>query len=98
MEKSPATAYLVELVLGIASQRGFSFKDVHSGGTSDGNFIGELGVPALDGLGPVGGSDHSPGEFLEPETIVPRTAMLAGLVEAITANLDRIRSFKSGGV
>lgn len=98
MEKSPATAYLVDLALGVAAQLGFSFKDVQSGGTSDGNFIGELGVPALDGLGPVGGLDHSPNEFLEPDSIVPRTAMLAGLVEAIATNLDRIRSLKSGGV
>ena len=42
-----------------------------------------MGVPSLDGLGPIGGHDHSPAEYLEVESIVPRTALLAGLLLAI---------------
>ena len=37
----------------------------------------------IDGLGPVGGNDHSPEEYLEVDSIVPRTALLAGLLLAI---------------
>ena len=37
----------------------------------------------MDGLGPVGGNDHSPSEYLEVDSIVPRTTMLAGLLLAI---------------
>ena len=42
-----------------------------------------MGVPTLDGLGPIGGNDHSPAEYLEVDSIVPRTALLAGLLLTI---------------
>ena len=42
-----------------------------------------MGVPTLDGLGPIGGNDHSPAEYLEVDSIVPRTTLLAGLLLAI---------------
>ena len=42
-----------------------------------------MGVPSIDGLGPIGGSDHSPAEYLEVDSIVPRTVLLAGLILAL---------------
>jgi glutamate carboxypeptidase len=42
-----------------------------------------MGVPTLDGLGPIGGNDHSPLEYLEVASIVPRTTLLAALLIAI---------------
>ncbi len=83
MPKTPATAALVELAHAVAGQLGFTFGDMLAGGASDGNNFAALGVPTLDGLGPVGGLDHSPDEYLELDSIVPRTALLAGLVAAI---------------
>jgi hypothetical protein len=41
-----------------------------------------MGVPTIDGLGPIGGYDHSPDEYLEVSSIVPRTALLAALIAA----------------
>jgi glutamate carboxypeptidase len=41
-------------------------------------------VPSLDGLGPIGGNDHSPAEYLDVASIVPRTALVAGLILAIS--------------
>jgi glutamate carboxypeptidase len=38
------------------------------------------GCPTLDGLGPIGGDDHSADEWLDVESIVPRIAMLAGII------------------
>jgi glutamate carboxypeptidase len=40
-------------------------------------------VPTLDGLGPIGGDDHSVDEWLDLDSIVPRTALLAGLMARI---------------
>jgi acetylornithine deacetylase/succinyl-diaminopimelate desuccinylase-like protein len=37
-----------------------------------------------DGLGPIGGLDHSPDEYIERSSIVPRTTLLALLIMAIT--------------
>ena len=62
---------------------GFGLRDAATGGASDANTIAGLGVPAIDGLGPIGGSDHSPAEYLEVDSIVPRTVLLAGLILAL---------------
>ena len=40
-------------------------------------------MPTMDGLGPVCGYDQSPIEYLEIDSIVPRTALLAALLLAI---------------
>ena len=40
-------------------------------------------MPTIDGLGPIGGLDHSPGEYLEVASIVPRTVLLAALIATI---------------
>jgi glutamate carboxypeptidase len=63
-----------------ATQLGFSINDAHTGGMSYANYFAELGLPVLDGLGPVGGNDHSPGEYILVDSIVPRTALLALLM------------------
>ncbi len=39
--------------------------------------------PTLDGLGPIGGNDHSPAEYLEVDSIVPRTTLFAALLLAV---------------
>jgi glutamate carboxypeptidase len=95
MEKTAASAYLVDLVRGVGQQLGLSFQDVQTGGTSDGNFISEAGVPTLDGLGPIGGLDHSPDEYLDMESIVSRTALLAGSIIEIAAHRDQLLQIKS---
>ncbi|MCB0009943.1 MAG: M20/M25/M40 family metallo-hydrolase, partial [Anaerolineales bacterium] len=56
-----------------------------TGGAADAAFAAEAGVPALDGLGPIGGLDHSPDEYILLDSIVPRTAMLARLLMLIAA-------------
>jgi glutamate carboxypeptidase len=93
MEKTRATAYLVELAQSVAEKLGFSFNDVQTGGASDANHIGGLNIPVLDGLGPVGGDDHSPNEYMDSDSIVPRTALLAGLIEAISIHRDKLSAF-----
>lgn len=40
-----------------------------TGGSSDGNVLGEAGLPHLDGIGILGGSIHSPNEFAYPESM-----------------------------
>ena len=90
MEKTAAAAYLVELLQDVAAQLGISFNDVQTGGNSDGNHMAELGIPVLDGLGPIGGDDHSPSEYLDADSIVPRTALLAGLIAATATRRDEL--------
>ena len=83
MEKLARSGRLVEHAKAVAEGLGFSIADAATGGASDANTTAGMGVPSLDGLGPIGGSDHSPAEYLEVESIVPRTSLLAGLLLAI---------------
>lgn len=54
-----------------------------AGGGSDGNFTAAVGTPTLDGLGPIGGGAHSLHEHVNLESFVPRTALLARLLETL---------------
>ncbi|MFI5199596.1 MAG: M20 family metallopeptidase [Candidatus Limnocylindrales bacterium] len=83
MEKLERSGRLVEHAQAIAGRLGFELADASTGGASDANTTAGLGVPSLDGLGPIGGNDHSPAEYLDVESIVPRTVLLAGLLLAI---------------
>ena len=83
MEKLRRSTRLVEHAQAVAAGLGFAISDSATGGASDANSTAGMGVPSLDGLGPVGGNDHSPSEYMDIESIVPRTAMLAGLLLAI---------------
>jgi len=83
MEKSPAAARLVEHAVALAARLGFEVRDTATGGASDANTTAGMGVPTLDGLGPVGGDHHAIDEWLDVASIVPRTALLAALLLAI---------------
>jgi len=83
MEKLERSGRLVEHAKSIADRLGFPVNDTSTGGASDANTTSGMGVPTLDGLGPIGGNDHAPAEYLDVESIVPRTTMLAGLLLAI---------------
>lgn len=83
MAKTQAVQLLAELARDSARALGFEINDVATGGASDANIIASLGVPVLDGLGPVGGLDHSPNEYIEADSFAPRAAMVAGLIQRI---------------
>ena len=83
MEKLERSRRLVERAVSLADELGFELHDATTGGASDANTTAGMGVPTLDGLGPIGGMDHSPQEYLEVASIVPRTTLLASLIVAI---------------
>jgi glutamate carboxypeptidase len=84
MEKTEASARLVALAQQAARELGFEIEDVATGGGSDGNYTAALGVPTIDGLGPIGGKSHNAmEEWLDEKSIVPRVAMLARLIVKI---------------
>ncbi len=83
MEKLARSGRLVQHASAVAGSLGFTIGDAATGGASDANTTSGMGVPSLDGLGPIGGNDHSPSEYLEVTSIVPRTALLAGLLLSI---------------
>jgi glutamate carboxypeptidase len=96
MEKLERSGRLADLVIALAARLGFETKDVATGGASDANTTSGMGVPSIDGLGPVGGLDHSPDEYLEVGSIVPRTTLLAALLVAIARD-PAVSRWRSAG-
>jgi len=52
-------------------------KSLFTGGCADSGFASAAGAPTICAVGPVGGRAHSPDEYLEVNTIVPRAQALA---------------------
>jgi glutamate carboxypeptidase len=93
MARTPAVGFLAGLARDSARELGFEINDVATGGASDANVLASLGIPVLDGLGPIGGLDHSPEEYIEADSLLPRTALLAALIQRILSepNLVALR-------
>jgi len=90
MERTPAVAALVGEAQAVARDLGFEVGEAATGGAGDANTTAAAGLPTIDGLAPVGGEAHGPDEWLDLDSVVPRTALLAGL-------LARLGSEGSGG-
>jgi glutamate carboxypeptidase len=80
MEKKEGGARLAALAIEVARELGFELADASTGGASDANTTSAAGVPTLDGLGPVGGDDHGPKEWVDLTSVVPRISLLSGLL------------------
>ncbi len=96
MEKLERSGRLAEHAIALAARLGFETKDVATGGASDANTTSGMGVPSIDGLGPIGGLDHSPEEYLEVDSIVPRTALFAALLLEVGRD-EVVASWRGGG-
>ena len=76
---------LYETASRIAAELGFELPGEISGGGSDGNFTGAMGIPTLDGLGPRGDLLHTQDEHIVVESLAERGRLLAGLLMALGA-------------
>src|SRR5579872_2782871 len=83
MERSAGIRALFKTAKSLAGQIGVALEESTTGGGSDGNFTAALGVPTLDGLGGVGEGAHAVNESILIDRIADRTALLAGLIEAL---------------
>jgi glutamate carboxypeptidase len=80
MERTPAVAALVAEAQAVARGLGFEVGEAATGGAGDANTTAAAGLATIDGLAPVGGEAHGPDEWLDLASVVPRTALLAGLL------------------
>ena len=93
MEKLEGTKRLADHAISIGRTLGFDVKDAFTRGSSDACTIAALGVPTLDGLGPVGGLWHNPDEYIELDSLSHRIALAACLIAAIASD----RAFANSG-
>ncbi|MFO7172172.1 MAG: M20 family metallopeptidase [Bacillota bacterium] len=83
LERTPAVAELYEHARRLAAEFGYAVGEAAVGGASDGNLTAGVGLPTLDGLGAAGAGIHTEGEYLEVSHLVPRTALIARLLETL---------------
>jgi glutamate carboxypeptidase len=83
LERTPAVVSLYEHARKLASWLDFDLGEASVGGASDGNFVGALGVPVLDGLGIEGDGAHAAHEHIVVDHIAMRGALLAGLIASL---------------
>jgi glutamate carboxypeptidase len=79
-ERSPGVVRLYEQARDAAAALGHELAEGGTGGGSDGNFTGALGVPTLDGLGPMGDGAHALHEHVVEADLAWRAALLAVLL------------------
>jgi len=80
MEKTPATARLLESARSISEPLGIELGEAHVGGGSDAQFASAMGVAVLDGLGGVGEGPHAAHEHIIAAELPRRVALLASLL------------------
>src|SRR5438552_6524799 len=83
LERTEGVAALYEHARTIAELLDFDLGEASVGGASDGNFVGSLGVPVLDGLGIEGDGAHAAHEHIELDHLPVRGALIAGLVASL---------------
>ncbi|MFJ9523049.1 M20 family metallopeptidase [Kitasatospora sp. NPDC101801] len=83
MEYGAAARSMYDVARAAAAELGLDLGGASTGGVGDANLIAGVGVPTLDGLGPVGGADHSPQEWLDTSTVPSRIAVLAATIATL---------------
>jgi glutamate carboxypeptidase len=77
LTQTPAAARVFQMYREAAVESGLSITGDFSGGCADSGFTAAMGAPTLCAVGPVGGKAHSPDEYLEVASLVPRAQALA---------------------
>jgi glutamate carboxypeptidase len=87
LERTERVGLLAETAVALGAELGHIFGETAAGGVSDGSWAASQGLSTLDGLGPVGGEDHTPWEYIETASLATRCGVVAGLVAAVDAGL-----------
>ncbi|WP_206931694.1 M20 family metallopeptidase [Roseococcus thiosulfatophilus] len=80
LTQDAAAKKLFGLYQGAAAEAGLKVEGEFSGGCADSGFTAQQGAPTICAVGPVGGLAHSPEEYLEISSFVPRAQAVARAV------------------
>ena len=75
MQQNQGNRDLYTMVEKSAQRLGIPIKEQFRFGGSDANFIADLGIPVLDGLGPIGAKDHSDEEYMLKKSLLQRSRL-----------------------
>ncbi|MEO3473900.1 M20 family metallopeptidase [Roseomonas sp. CAU 1739] len=77
LNPTPASDRVFKVYQAAAAESGLKVEGEFTGGCADSGFTAAMGAPTLCAVGPVGGLAHSPEEYLEVESFVPRAQAMA---------------------
>ena len=80
MERTAAVVDLYEKARELATSFGYELGETQVGGASDGNFVGAMGVPVLDGLGITGDGAHTLKEYILVSDISKKLTLITMLL------------------
>jgi glutamate carboxypeptidase len=80
LARSEGTGKLFARAREYGRELGLNLDEAASGGGSDGNLLGALGIPVLDGLGVEGGGAHSADEHVDLRSLPVRAELLSRLL------------------
>jgi len=83
LERTHGVAKLFHHARELMTEMGRPLDEASTGGGSDGNFTGALGIPTLDGLGAAGNGAHSVDEHVVIRSLPERAALIAGLLATL---------------
>ena len=85
LNQTPVAKRLFELYVQSAADTGFKTDGEFTGGCADSGFTAGVGAPTICAVGPVGGKAHSPDEFLQIDSLVPRAQAMARAILKLEA-------------
>ena len=83
LERTAQVVTLYQKAKQLADAMNYELGETQVGGASDGNFVGALGVPVLDGLGIKGDGAHTHHEHILISDIPHRAALISALLLAL---------------
>lgn len=90
-QRNAACDQLISHFQRVATEHGITLGSEDTGGGSDANFTAALGIPTIDGLGPVGEYPHTLEEKIQKHSIVERAKLVAlALVALPTTGLPKL--------
>ena len=85
LTQSPAAKRLFDAYVTAAAANGLAVSGEFTGGCADSGFTAAVGVPTICAVGPVGGSAHTPYEWLDVASLVPRAQACARAILGLSA-------------
>lgn len=80
-------AATIDMIKSEAQKLDIELTDTFAGGASDASFPASHGVTTIDGLGPIGGDQHSDDEYLEIESLFERTQLFIETLKQLSSEV-----------
>jgi glutamate carboxypeptidase len=76
MPASSENKSLFKIIQNVGHSLGIRVKEEFRSGVSDANIIASENIPVIDGMGPLGGKDHSKDEYMIKKSLLQRSTLL----------------------